>query len=369
MIKVVELISSLSDGGAETLVKDYACMLDKNKFEVTVLCIYPIEGTANSKRIIDNNIHTLYIYNSHTVFVRVLRRLFGEWYIPFRLKQYIKKEKPDIIHIHLAQLKYINKIRNCLNGISLFYTCHAPAEKMFSGKNATEKKAADTLIANNDLHMIALHEEMAIELNRLFSINNTSIIKNGVDFNKFRRINESKAKLRRKYGISETCFLIGNIGRFSPEKNQSFLIDILNEIRNRGIDAKLLLIGSGDLESVLRNRINEYSLIDSVFIFSHRTDIPQLLKCMDVFVFPSLYEGLSVTLVEAQVSGLKCVISDRINSESILSEKTLIVPLEASVETWVDMVLDEKATNNLFGDINRFDLRKEIKNLENLYLL
>ena len=368
MKKVIQFMSSLSDGGAETLVKDYACMLDKTLFDVTIVCVYPISGTANSKRIFENKINTFYIYKNHSFLTRVSRVLFGELYIPFRLKQYIKKEKPDIIHVHLAHLKYINKIRDCLKGVTIFYTCHSLVNRMFSGKNAIEKKAAIELIENNNLQIIALHKDMAYELNHLLSIDNTIIIKNGVDFDRFRKVGQNKANLRINYKIPERSFVLGNIGRFIASKNQLFIIDILNELRKRGIDAQLMLIGSGELETEIREKIHNYSLDNNVFVFSHRTDIPQLLKCMDVFVFPSLYEGLSVTLVEAQVSGLKCVISDRINSESILSDTTIVVPLEAPANIWADKILDESSINLNYGDINQFDLRKEIKKLEALYL-
>ena len=361
-------ISAMGDGGAETLVKDYACMLDKSLFDVTIVCIYQLTGTANSKRIIENDINTFCIYKNHKLITRIFRTIFGELYIPIKLKRYFLQERPDIIHVHLAHLKYIYKISSCLKGVKLFYTCHSLVERMFSGKNAIEKKAASYLIKNNSLQLIALHKQMADELNRLFSVDNTAIIKNGVDFDKFREVDQTKENLRVQYNISERSLVLGNIGRFVPSKNQLLLLDILNELKQREVDSQLILIGSGELEAELRERVHKYSLDENVFFFSHRTDIPQLLKCMDVFVFPSLYEGLSVTLVEAQVSGLKCVISDRINPESILSDTTIVVPLEAPVNEWVEKILDDNCLNHIHGDIDQFDLNKEIKKLEDLYL-
>ena len=366
--KVIQLISAMGDGGAETLVKDYACMLDRTLFDVTIVCIYQLTGTANSKRIIENDIKTFYIFKNHKLITRIFRTIFGELYIPLKLKRFIKQERPDIIHVHLAHLKYIYKIRSCLKGVKIFYTCHSLAERMFSGKNANEKKAASHLIENNGLQLIALHKQMADDLNRMFSINNAVIIKNGVDFDKFREVNQTKADLRAQYNISERSLVLGNIGRFVSSKNQILLLDILKELKQRKIYSQLMLIGSGELEAELRERVHKYSLDESVFFFSHRTDIPQLLKCMDVFVFPSLYEGLSVTLVEAQVSGLKCVISDKINPESILSDTTIVVPLDAPVDVWVEKILDDRCINHIHNDIDQFDLRKEIKKLEELYL-
>jgi len=366
--KVIEFMSSLNDGGAETLVKDYACLLDKEIFDVCIVCIYPLTDTANYKRIRDENIRTIYIYKSHSIINRFSRKIFGKWYIPYSLKKIINVEKPNVIHIHLAQLKYIQRCKKALNNISLFYTCHSLPEKMFAGINKEEKKAADILIKEHNLHMIALHNEMATEINQMFHICNTKIIKNGVDFDKFRNVFKSKSELRDEYGIDKHALVIGNIGRLSSTKNQMFILRILNVLKNRGVNSKLLLIGSGPLEEEIKTKIRECNLENDVVLLSHRTDIPELLKTMDVFVFPSLYEGLSVTLVEAQVAGLKCVISDTINNESILSDKTIIVPLNSEPEIWADKILDNNIVNTNHGNIEEFNLKNEILHLQDLYL-
>jgi glycosyltransferase involved in cell wall biosynthesis len=343
--KVIEFMSALSDGGAETLVKDYACLLDKNRFDVTIACIYAVTDTANYRRVKDNKLSTYYIFKKHNICTQIFRRVLGEWYIPFCLKKLIKQEKPDVIHIHLRNLKYFRKISSHLKGIRLFYTCHNVPELMLGDKFKAEKEAAKYLIKNNDLRLIALHKEMACELNEMFGISDTSIVRNGVDFNKFRNVKSDKTTLRNRYSIPQNAFVVGNIGRFSTQKNQHKLLDFVYEIQKRGIPGYLLIIGSGELENNIREKISDLGLNNSVLMLSHRTDIPELLKCMDVFVFPSLYEGLSVTLVEAQASGLRCVVSDRINEETILTDKTLVVPLEATDSEWVDMILDEKLVN------------------------
>ena len=103
-------------------------------------------------------------------------------------------------------------------------------------------------------------------------------------------------------------------------------------------------------------------------MFKSRSDIPEILKAMDVFVFPSWFEGLSVTMVEAQVSGVRCVVSDRINSASFLSPKTVALSLDDGCERWADAVLDrELVTDKPYGDLDEYDLNKEMRRLEGLY--
>lgn len=131
-----------------------------------------------------------------------------------------------------------------------------------------------------------------------------------------------------------------------------------------------MLIGAGDLETNLKEKAKSLGIEDSVIFLSHRTDIPELLKMMDVFVFPSIYEGLSVTLVEAQVSGLKCVVSDGINHETLLSPNTFVVPLAESEKIWADAIINnnEKYRCVEYGDIDKFDMNNEIRYLEDIYM-
>ena len=110
------------------------------------------------------------------------------------------------------------------------------------------------------------------------------------------------------------------------------------------------------------------NLRDRMTILSHRTDIPDLLNAVDVVVFPSFYEGLSVTLVEAQASGLRCVISDTINPENHLSENTVPVSLNESPEKWAEIALNSSVKNKCFGNIDDYDINREIRRLERLYL-
>ena len=368
--KVFELISSLSDGGAETLVKDYACLLNREKFDVSIVCIYKVDGTANAKIAKEKKLNLLSIYPNHKLLYRIHRRLFGKWYIPYRLGQLINKEKPEVIHIHLGQAKLLVRIKKKLSNIRLLYTCHSVPEVIWSDNHIEEKKATEELIRDRNMRIIALHEEMVASINKMFSISNTLIVRNGVDFSRFRNVKSAKSELREKHGIKKDAFIIGNIGRFIEAKNQSFLLPILYEIKLKKSEALLMLIGAGELETNLKEKAKSLGIEDSVIFLSHRTDIPELLKMMDVFVFPSIYEGLSVTLVEAQVSGLKCVVSDGINHETLLSPNTFVVPLAESEKIWADAIVNnnEKYRCVEYGDIDKFDMNNEIRYLEDIYM-
>jgi glycosyltransferase involved in cell wall biosynthesis len=358
----------MTDGGAEVLVKDYASMLDKKKFNVIVITKWKGFNTANESILNENNIKSYSMYPRYSIFWRIFNIIFGSWYIPFKLNRILKQEKVDVLHIHMVLLKYVNQISNKIKNIRLLYTCHNLPDQYFSGRNKKEAKAARHLIKENGLRLIALHDEMKTKLNDMFDVDNTVVIRNGIDFKRFQNVKDSKEKIRKSLGVPKDAYVIGNVGRFHRQKNHEFLVEIFSELVKRKDNAFLLLVGAGELKENIEKKLYDYGLDGKYLILSHRSDIPEIMKAMDVFVFPSLYEGLPVALIEAQVSGLKCVVSNAINSESYLSEKTIAIGLDKSTSEWCDVILDDtiKGKNNV--DINNYDMNKEIKRLEELYL-
>lgn len=366
-IRVMELIGQLGDGGAETLVANYVKLVDKNKFETCVVTIYKDKTTANYKRIEKLNIPVFSFFEKHNFMSKIVWRLSGKKYAAYKLKGIIKKFKPDVIHVHLENLKYLVPISKELNNIKLLYTCHSLPKLKLDGSNKEEGDAARYLIKNNGLRMIALHEHMKKELNEMFNVSNTCIIKNGIDFNEIKNVAIDKSKIRKELGIPEDALVVGHIGRFSKVKNHKFLLEIFEAILKKENNAYLLLVGNGNLKQDIEEEIEKKGFSKKVSMLSHRTDIPQILKSMDLFIFPSLYEGLSVTMVEAQVSGLRCIVSSTVNEQSILSCNTITCSLDDNPDYWAEVALNNEIKNDNYGNIDEYDLNREILNLEKLY--
>ena len=363
--KVWQVIWGLKDGGAEVLAREYARLLDKKKFDVTIVTMYPFEDTANYHRAVEEKLKVVSIFKKRNSVTRVVRLLAGKWYVPMVLKRMLKKDRPDVIHFNSQMAFCFASLKKRLADINLLYTCHNELNKYFSQK---ENEAVRQLSHKNGLRLIALHEDMRGELDQWFSRNDTVVIRNGVDLCYFREKGISRDIVRERIGIAKDAYVVGHIGRISKQKNHAFLINVFQELVCRKDNAHLLLVGSGDLKEQLLEQICQQKLEKHVTMLSHRTDIPDLLHAMDVMVFPSLFEGLSVTLVEAQASGLRCVISDLINPANLLSENTIPVSLNADVKEWADIVLNEEIKNTKYGNIEEYDMGREIRRLERLYL-
>ena len=179
------------------------------------------------------------------------------------------------------------------------------------------------------------------------------MLHNGVDLNVFRYDSMGRESIRKEFGL-EDKLVIGHIGRFHKQKNHLFLLETFKEISVLREDAILLLVGTGELEEQICERIKSLNLEERVILTGQRFDIPQLLSAMDAFVFPSLYEGMPNTVIEAQATGLPCVIADTITTEANITGLVKYLPLSLSASEWAKIVLNavsstRKNTHNDFA--------------------
>lgn len=169
------------------------------------------------------------------------------------------------------------------------------------------------------------------------------LLHNGVDLNFFRYDAEGRRKIREEFSL-EDKLVVGHVGRFHKQKNHRYLLEVFAKIRALREDAVLLLVGTGELEQPIRDRIQELGIGEAVIFAGQRFDIPQLLSAMDVFVFPSLYEGMPNTVIEAQATGLPCVIADTITREANITALVQYLPLEQTPEYWAQTALSAVLT-------------------------
>jgi len=367
-IKLVEFIGRIQDGGAETLIKDYALMLDKEKFDVTILCEDYRENSNVYKTLVRNGVKIITMYERSFFVNKVITRLIGKRHVASLFRKVIEDLKPDIIHAHLELLEVLYYARDCLKDTRLFFTCHNPPEKLIGDERPAERDACRYLIDHNDLHIIALHEGMAKQIEKMFDINDVSVIRNGIDLERFSDVTVTKKEKRAELGIKEDAWVVGQVGRFDYQKNPEFTIRVFQEALKKRPDSILLLIGRGRKEKELRKQIEESGLEGKVRMLVSRDDIPELLKAMDVFILPSRFEGFGIVLVEAQAAGLPCIVSDNVPEQVYLSRRINRFSLDDPISEWADAMLDPKGNIDSWGDLQEYDMKKEIRNLETLYM-
>ena len=166
------------------------------------------------------------------------------------------------------------------------------------------------------------------------------VVKNGVDTKKYSFDVMERAKKRAELGISPYAKVIGHIGRFDSNKNHSFILDVFRRYINLHSDAVLMLIGVGATKTIIEEKVKSLHLEDRVLFLGERTDVPSLLQAMDLFIMPSLFEGLPFVLVEAQAAGLPCLVSDTVDAGARITPHLDFMSLKQSAEEWAKAIGD-----------------------------
>ena len=204
----------------------------------------------------------------------------------------------------------------------------------------------------------------------LFKKKKYHLINNAIDAKRFKYDPKVRKQMRKELGISDDCFLIGNVGRLCRQKNQRFLIDVFSLVCEK-VDSKLLIIGDGELKKELETHIKELNLEDKVIMHAPVNNVEDYYQAMDMFVLPSLYEGLGIVNIEAQACGLKTIVSDKVPEIAKISDLLSFVKLNASEQEWADVILKNKDyTRKEQKDVLKnsgYDLDYESEKLVKLY--
>lgn len=357
-IRILQVVTKMDRAGLETMLMNYYRHTDRSVIQFDFL-VHRTERGAY-----DNEIESLggRIYR--------LPRLVP-WSLSYRKKldDFFENHKEyRIVHVHQDCLSAIilksakkagipvriahshssNQDRNLKYPIKLFYRQFIPeyATHLF----ACGKAAGDWMFRGAPY----------------------TVIRNAIDADKYTFSPAASAEAKERNGLSG-ILTVGHIGRFDPAKNHTFILDIFRDIVSAVPDSRLLLIGDGRLKAETEEKARALGISGKVIFTGVRSDIPELLAAMDVFLFPSLYEGLPVTLAEAQAAGLPCVISDRVPAESIITADLVsVLPLSAPAEKWAEKVTSDsaKGRRNTYGDIAAagFDIKENAAFLSNFYL-
>lgn len=181
------------------------------------------------------------------------------------------------------------------------------------------------------------------------------VIHNAINLENFSYNENYNKKKREELGLNSDELIIGHIGRFEYQKNHSFLIDVFIEVVKIYKNSTLLLVGTGDLQGEIQRKVNQNSISNKVIFAGVREDIPEVLSAMDIMVFPSHFEGLSLVLIEVQANGLFTIVSDSISSETFLTPTIKAISLNKSAAYWANEVIES--------------IGKRKKNMDNILLL
>ena len=272
--------------------------------------------------------------------------------IKYEYEKILEQGNYDIVHCHMANAAFL----------------YLKIAKKHGIKNrilhSHQEKAADTFThAMRNYPLLAVGrcystKNVACSQNAgnfLFGIGNFQEIDNGIDYEKYRFDESKRDSIRSSLCIDESDIAVVHTGRFCPQKNQIFLLEVFKRFVDIRPNAKLFLVGDGEDREKIEEWIKENKFSEKVEMLGKRTDIDKILSGMDLFVFPSLYEGLPISLLEAQASSIPCVCSNTIPIEADISGRISFVSLKESFESWAE-ILNEMLER--YKRISVIDLRE-----------
>lgn len=199
--------------------------------------------------------------------------------------------------------------------------------------------------------------------------NGANIVYNGIDVKKYFPDFAVRSSMRKELGI-EDCFVVGHVGRFTHRKNHNFLLEVFSEIKKLNSNAKLLLVGTGELEKEIKEKALRLGAEKDIIFYGTTDRVQDILQAMDCFVLPSLHEGLGIVLIEAQCAGLYCTASSEVPQLAKITDNIQFVSLEKSAAEWADAIVSAKA-----AEIDRqrllecdYNINRTAEFLQNFYI-
>lgn len=354
-IRILHIVTYMGRGGLETMLMNYYRSIDRTKVQFDFLTHRDFEADYDAEILaLGGRIYHLPPLNPFSRgYLAALDRFFAE------------HPEYRIVHSHL----------DCMAGIPLKYAkkhgvpvriAHAHSSNQAKDKKYLLKLLYKRMIPGTATNLFACSAEAG---SWMFNRDDFHVLNNAIDTGQYAFDPEVRRAYRRELGICEGTLVVGHVGRFDPQKNHSFLLDVFSKIPGEPL---LLLVGDGPLRAEAEKHAQRLNIRDRVIFTGIRSDVHALLQAMDVFVFPSLCEGLGIVAVEAQASGLSCLISDGVPMACKATDLIVQLPLSVGAKQWADEVLktSDILRRNTMEEIIRsgFDITENALWLENYYL-
>ncbi len=361
-IRVAQIIGKWFGGGVETVVMNYYKNINITNIQFDFIC------DEDSTNIPYDEIKKL---GGKVILIPPYQKVFR---YHKELKRVLKEGNYKIVHSHI----------NTLSVFSLWAAKSAKVPIRIAHNHSTTnkkewKKNLLKIILRPFVKLYATDYMACTEHagrwmfgNKQFDKGNVFILNNAIDIEKFKYNKEIRENIRKKLNIDKETVVIGHIGRFVEQKNHRFLIDIFDELHKEKKNTILLLIGQGPLMNEIREKVKKLNLEDVVKFLGQRENANELYQAMDLFVFPSLYEGLGIVMIEAQCSGLPCIVSTEVPQIAKVSNNIKFIDLDENRNVWTNVIksyinkLDRNVNLNKIKECG-YDIKMEVNKLETKY--
>lgn len=363
MLRVLHSVSNMDRAGIETMLMNYYRHIDRTKIQFDFLCNKTKEGAY------DDEIRSM---GGHIYYSPGLNPLKFFEYKNFMLNLFKKNPDIKIMHSHNGELAYQSLYGAYKYGIKT-RICHAHNTRMEPNLKKPLKLLYKTQLKKVANYYWGCGRE-AIKFyfgDKIINEKQYMILHNAIDVEKFIYNEKIREKLRNKMNLQDK-FVIGHVGRFMEQKNHDFILELFKVIIDKNSDAFLILLGDGELQNKVKKKSEKLGISDSIKFLGNVDNVNEMYQAMDVFLLPSLFEGLPVVGIEAQAAGLKCFFSDNVTKEVKITNNAEFLNLKKdSLEIWAKKILENKkyVRKNMSDEIIRhgYSIKEETKKLEKIY--
>lgn len=346
VIRVAHVVGKMVGGGVESFLMNYYKNIDKNKVQFDFIIDKDSTYVPREEIIsLGGRIIEVSPYQNILKYIRDMIKVFKE-------NQY------KIVHSHLNALSIFPLFCAKIAGVPIRIAhSHSTTNKKEWKKNLIKNllKPFSKIFANQFYCCSELAGRWLFG-NKFFESGKVTVINNAIDTNKFKYDENIRESVRNELNLNEQ-YVIGNVGRFITQKNHIRLIELFFELTKEDDNVVLVLVGSGKLQSQIEKKVEELNISDKVRFLGLRKDINEIYQAMDLFLFPTLYEGLGMVLIEAQCSGLPCISSNEVPNNVKITNDVAFIDLNKENSIWVDEIIKFKNSNK-----KRVSYDKEISN-------
>lgn len=361
MIRILHAFGGLDMGGAETMIMNIYRNIDREKIQFD----FVTHSGRNQAYVSEIEQLGGKIYFFPKIRIYNLPLLINEW------KAFFEKHKEyKILHSHVRS--YASIYIPIAKKYGLKTIIHSHSTSNGKGMKSFVKAILQYPLRYEADYFMGCSKEAGEWLfgKRIVKSDRYFTIKNAIDTRRYSFDRVQRSILRNQFGIDESVKVFMHVGRLHEAKNHIFLLHVFAMLIKEIPNSMLLLVGDGELLSEIEKQIEQLNLKSYVKMLGARTDIPDILNAADVFLFPSKWEGLPVTVVEAQASGLPCFVSDKITKEVAISELVKFLPIYKGTQVWIDAIKETDLTRkNVIDKIIQagFDIKKSVEWLTKFY--
>lgn len=354
-LRVLHVLTALSSGGAESFIMNMYRHMDPSQVQFDFLLRSEENLYKDELERMGSKVYITAPFPAH-----FLRNAFDT-------VRFFKNHHYDIIHVHANALLYMFALR-CAKKYGV--KC-----RIIHSHNSSMKFLPLLPIHNANKRIISSlatdYFACSDEAGKWMFPDKYTLVNNAISLDDFQFKKQIRHRIRTELGIRDNERVYGHVGRFAPQKNHDFLLDVFHELLKYQPQAKLILVGSGPLQPEIEKKAQSLAIDDRILFLGIKNNISDILNAFDVFLLPSLYEGLCIALIEAQANGLPIVCSDAISNQGIFCSSAHLLPLSKGANYWAEYI-----ASNSFQRYNiipvlqdaGFDIIQEAKKLQSFYL-